>query len=633
MGHNLVLPRSPLLGRSESLALVQQLLLQEDVGLLTLTGPGGIGKTRLALQAAANVLDHFVDGVYLVALAAIGDPARVLEAAVQTLGVRAGVGQPLPDALADHLRSQRQLLVLDNFEQVLPAAPAIADLLRACPQLKVLVTSRAPLHLYGEHEYAVSPLALPTPEDLGKLGPATPDPRAAAEAVACLRGYAAVDLFCRRAAAVHPSFALTPANAAAVAEICIGLDGLPLAIELAAARVKLFGPATLAARLHERLALFTGGAQDLPPRQRTLRDEIAWSYNLLRPEDQALFRRLAVFAGGFTLEAAQAVAIPASAGPSVLDSLTALVDQSLVRVVEQPHGEPRLGMLETIRAYAREQLEADGEVETVYRLHAEYYLAVAETAGAELLGSQAVPLRRLIAEQENFRAALAWSQHVSPYSALRDPQRAALALRLVGALWNYWLMHGDWSEGRRWIEGALEGAGAAAANQEARLNALLGGGGLALLQADYAVARARLQECVALADTRGAGRVAVDAAVGLGLIAIELHELGEAQTWLERALAQARQDGYTLGIGGALLHLGSVLCERRAYAQAQAFYEDGLAQYEQLQAEWDIADALHYLAQAARLQGHSVRERHSLPTAWPVGGALGLPSGGGLSSA
>ena len=395
-------------------------------------------------------------------------------------------------------------------------------------------------------------------------------------------------------AIVQPGFALTSANAAAVAHICIGLDGLPLAVELAAVRVKLFGPATLAARLHERLALLTGGPQDLPPRQRTLRDEIAWSYNLLCPEDQALFRRLAVFAGGFTLEAAQAVVRPARASLAVLDSLTTLIDQSLVRIVEQPHAEPRLAMLATIREYAHEQLDAAGEAEAVRRLHAEYYLAVAETANAQLLGNQAVPLRRLIAEQENLRAALAWSLRASS----SDPHSGALALRLVGVLWNYWLMHGDWSEGRRWIERALAGAGARAEMREARLNALLGGGALALLQADYAPARAHLQECVALATAWGAGRVVVDAAVGLGLIAIELHELAQAKTWLEQALAQARQDGYTLGIGGALLHLGSVQCELRAYAQAQALYAAGLAQYEELQAEWDIADALHYLAQA-----------------------------------
>ncbi|MFN8470222.1 MAG: LuxR C-terminal-related transcriptional regulator, partial [Caldilineaceae bacterium] len=236
-------------------------------------------------------------------------------------------------------------------------------------------------------------------------------------------------------------------------------------------------------------------------------------------------------------------------------------------------------------------------------LHAEYYLAVAETADAQLLGNQAVPLRRLIAEQENLRAALAWSLRASS----SDPHSGALALRLVGVLWNYWLMHGDWSEGRRWIERALAGAGARAEMREARLNALLGGGALALLQADYAPARAHLQECVALATAWGAGRVVVDAAVGLGLIAIELHELAQAKTWLEQALAQARQDGYTLGIGGALLHLGSVQCELRAYAQAQALYAAGLAQYEELQAEWDIADALHYLAQASRLLGDSAR--------------------------
>jgi predicted ATPase len=260
--------------------------------------------------------------------------------------------------------------VLDNFEQVLPAAPAVAELLHACPQLKVLVTSRASLHLYGEHEFAVPPLALPEAKELSALETGALD----AAGVASLRQRAAVDLFCRRAAAVQPGFSLTPDNALAVANICIGLDGLPLAIELAAARLKLFGPATLAARLQERLALLTGGAQDLPPRQRTLCDEIAWSYYLLQPEEQLLFCRLGVFAGGFTLEAAQAVAGPESSpvdspagstagahGLDVLDGIAALVDQSLVRQLEQAGGEPRFGMLETLREYALEQLERSGE--------------------------------------------------------------------------------------------------------------------------------------------------------------------------------------------------------------------------------------------------------------------------------
>lgn len=603
MAHNLVLPRTPLLGRSEALAQVQHLVLQEDAGLITLTGPGGIGKTRLALQAAANLLDHFADGVYFVALAAIVDPILVLEAVAQTVGLRVGAGQPLPVALADHLRQQQLLLVLDNFEQVLPAAPAVADLLHACPQLKVLVTSRVLLHLYGEHTFPVPPLALPHAEEVDRIV-ARPSP---GDAVADLRRYAAVDLFCRRAAAVQPSFTLTPANAVPVAQICIGLDGLPLAIELAAARLKLFGPATLATRLHERLALLTGGPQDLPARQRTLRDEIAWSYNLLQPEEQQLFRHLAVFAGGFSLEAAQNVAACGRSGVSVLDSLTTLVDQNLLRILEQPHGEPRLGMLATIREYAREQLDANGEGEPVRRRHAEYFLAVAETADVELLASQAAPLRRLIAEQENIRAALTWSLHEFRCAPGADPPPAELGLRLVGSLWNYWLMHGDWSEGRRWIEATLRATSRTEASAEARMRALMGSGALALLQADYGVARTHLQECVVLASASGDGRVAVEAAVGLGLIAIELHELAQAQTWLEQALAQARQIGFTFGTAGAFIHLGSVMCERRAYAQAQAFYEEGLAHYEELQAEWDIADAIHYLAQAARLQGDTVR--------------------------
>ena len=342
--NNIVLPRSPLIGRSNALAEIQHLLLQEHVALLTLTGPGGIGKTRLALQAAANLLGHFADGVYFVSLASIADAALVLPAVAETLGVRE-TKAPLWEDVLECLRHKQLLLVLDNFEQVLPAAALVAELLPTCRGLKVLVTSRSPLHLYGEQEYPVPPLALPPPEEFAEVPPG---------AESNLRRYAAVDLFCRRAAAVQPGFDLTPANAAAVAKICIGLDGLPLAIELAAARVKLFGPSTLQARLQERLALLTGGPHDLPLRQRTLRDEIAWSYHLLRPEDQLLFRRLAVFAGGFTLAAAETVT-RALGDPvlDVLDCLAALVDQNLIRPPEHASGEPRFGMLATIHEYPR----------------------------------------------------------------------------------------------------------------------------------------------------------------------------------------------------------------------------------------------------------------------------------------
>jgi predicted ATPase/DNA-binding CsgD family transcriptional regulator len=676
MAHNLVLPRSPLLGRSDTLSLVQQMLLREDVALLTLTGPGGIGKTRLALQAAANLLDHFVDGVYFVALAAIVEPALVLPAVAQALGARPDRAQPVQAALEEYLRDRQLLLVLDNFEQVLPAAGPIAELLHARARLKVLVTSRAPLHLYGEHEFAVPPLALPDARDLEQFAPGALIPTAV-DAVTGLRHYAAVDLFCRRAAAVQPSFALTPANALAVAQICIGLDGLPLAIELAAARLKLFGPAALAERLQQRLALLTGGAQDLPPRQRTLRDEIAWSYRLLRPEEQLLFRRLGVFCGGFTLAAAQAVGnLDGETQPrvplDVLDGLATLVDQSLLRQWEQARGEPRLGMLETIREYALEQLEDSGEAELVRGCHARHFLAFAETMSHELDAAAAKQwvCTRLHADFENMRAAIAWcaaGQSGAPGdrdSAAYPPKPAIdpaeLALRLAGALAWFALSGERLHDVAGLLESALQLGGGA---NRVRAQALWAAGTVAMFSGSYAAARAHLaascdlyraagdrhglalalreacaaafaQRDLSAAQQYGEECIALFRAAGdQGDLALAYDNLGgtfaaqgnyaaaRAAYEEEHAISQAL--GYRSTLGLASMGRGWVAGLRGDYAAALGFLEQAVPIFRELNESWTLAQALLLTGEVARCSGDRLRAgrcyRESVTLAHQVG--------------
>jgi predicted ATPase/DNA-binding XRE family transcriptional regulator len=405
---DLASPPTPLIGREYEEAALVHLLRQEDVRLVTLTGPPGVGKTRLGCQVAATMCETFADGVVFVALAAVRDPSLVLSALAQSVEVPEVGSRPAAELVRTALRKRQMLLLLDNFEQVLDAAPAIAELLATCPRVKVVVTSRAVLRVRAEREFPVPPLAVP---DLAHLPP-----------LADLGQYPAVALFVQRVQAVKPTFALTMGNAPAVATICARLDGLPLAIELAAARGKVFTPQALLARLDRRMGLLTEGARDLPERQRTLRQAIAWSYDLLEARDQRLFRRLAVFLGGWTLEAAEAVCDAGGDSEdsvledSVLEGLTSLVDKSLVVADEgaqggpnaaSTQGEPRFTMLETLREYGLERLAASGEEEALRRRHLDYYLRLAETAEPALKGpGQATWLARLEREHDNLRAAL-----------------------------------------------------------------------------------------------------------------------------------------------------------------------------------------------------------------------------------
>jgi predicted ATPase/class 3 adenylate cyclase/DNA-binding XRE family transcriptional regulator len=443
--HNLPVQPSPILGREREIEDVCRLLRRDYVRLVTLTGPGGSGKTRLSLQVAADVLEAFPDGVWSVRLSRLTDPELVVPTIAQTFELKESGGRPLGQVVQGYLRDKHLLLVLDNFEQVAPAASRIGELLTVCPGVKVLVTSRVALHLRGEHEYAVRPLALPAPGHL-------PPPER-------LSQYAAVALFIERAQAALADFAVTNVTAPAVAEICARLDGLPLAIELAAARVKLLPPPTLLKRLERRLPLLVGGASDVDERQQTMRNTLAWSYDLLAPEERRLFRRLAVFVGGCTLEAAEAVCVaPEGAEPltiDLLDGLGRLVDQSLVQQRTEGEeggeggGEPRFRMLHIIREFAFEQLEASGEAEALWQAHARFAMTLCPPSPVGMrAASDALWLAQLEREHDNLRAALGWAL---------DRGEVRLSLRLGVGVAPFWWARCYYDEGRRMLTRIVAG--------------------------------------------------------------------------------------------------------------------------------------------------------------------------------
>jgi predicted ATPase/class 3 adenylate cyclase len=547
---NLPVQPTELVGREDDLAALKALLGEGGVSLVTLTGPGGTGKTRLALQAAADLLDTFADGAFFVDLSPIADPALVLPAIAQALGVREGGGRTLAEALNGYLVGKRLLLVLDNFEQVVDAAPVVADLLAASPDLRVVATSREPLRLRAEREFAVAPLATPP---LRRLPPL--DDLARVPAVA---------LYVQRATAARRGFALTADNARPVAEVCARLDGLPLAIELAAARVKVLSPAALLERLADRLKVLTGGARDLPARQQTLRAAIAWSHDLLSTDDRALFRRLGVFAGGFSFATAEAI-VDTDGALDLFAGIASLVDKSQLRQEEQADGEPRFRLLETIRAFALEQLDASEEAVAFRRAHAAHFLALAEDAAPELVGPRQVTwLDRLEADHDNLRAALGWFE-------VHD--EAAL-LRLAGALWEFWRVRGHLSEGLRWLERALASQ---STDSEERQRALAGAGDLANSLGDYGRAESWFRAGLAIARRRYDASGVAALLNNLGAVALARGDIADAEQRFEESLNRSQSLGDRRRAAVALSNLGAIDQYRGNHASAASRYETCLA--------------------------------------------------------
>jgi predicted ATPase/class 3 adenylate cyclase len=555
--NNLPLQATPLIGREREVEAVCGLLRSPETRLLTLLGPGGTGKTRVGLQVAAELVDDFEDGVFFVPIAAITDPTLVAPTIARVLGLSEGGAQPPEELLEGYLRDRQTLLLLDNLEQVLESASVVDRLLSTAANLKILATSRIPLGLYGEYEFPVPPLSLPDPESLPPLEH--------------LPEYEAVRLFVERARAVKPDFSLTEENAPAVVEICARLDGLPLAIELAAARIKLLPPQVLLDRLGNRLKILTGGARNLPERQRTLRNAIEWSYGLLDEGEKMLFGRLGVFSSGATLEAMEAVCDAEGDLPTdAFEGASSLLDKSLLRQEEGAGGEPRFVMLETIHEFANVMLEDSGEAEAVRRARAEYFLALAEEAEPMLWGAEdATWLDRLDREHDNMRAVLSWAI---------EHEEATLALRVGGALRWFWYMEGYYGEGRRWLEAALDKDwGAAAA--DARARALEGVGWLAAGQGDLDRAEAAAKEGLKLSTEAGLGDVvAADLQNVLGeAVARQRGDYERAAELLTEGVALHRKAGDIRGVAWSLGNLANVSSDRGNYEQAKELYEEGLA--------------------------------------------------------
>ncbi|MGH2681918.1 MAG: ATP-binding protein [Actinomycetota bacterium] len=538
--------------------------------LLTLTGPGGTGKTRLSIQVGVELLGLFEHGVFFVSLAPIEDPALVASTIAHTLGL-AEEARPVMETLTEHLRDREMLLILDNFEQITAAGPAVGELLQAAPRLKVLVSSRAVLHVTGEQEYPVPPLQLPDVEHLPPLD--------------ALSQYESVALFIQRAKAVHPGFAVTDENAPAVAEICARLDGLPLAIELAAARVRVLSPDAILERLQNRLALLTGGARDLPRRQQTLRDAIGWSYDLLDDPERILFARLSAFVGGCGLDASEAVCAP-ELGIDILDGLSSLVDKSLLRRLDTEAGEPRFRMLQVMREYALERLDEGKELEEVHGRHADFFLGLGEEAEPHLLGpDQARWLDVVELEHDNIRSAIEWFKR-------NDVTRA---LRLGAAVWRFWQIRGFLQEARQRLTELLELPGVSE-DPVVHAKALEAAAGVKYWMADFEEARNLYEQTLEIHRARGDRAEQANALYNIGFtysVASEDHD--RAREFIGEALAVFRDLGDRSGEAKCLWRLSWSFWLQKEYDLARNYLVDAEAAFRELRDPFSLGWVLHTL--------------------------------------
>jgi non-specific serine/threonine protein kinase len=582
--HNLPPQAGPILGRSDDIAAVRARLQRPNVRLLTLLGSGGCGKTRLAVQVAADCLPEFAGGVWFVDLSSVRDADKVAFAIGRTLEIAQPLDdQPYLQRVAEIIGRRRTLLILDNVEQVIQAGDRIVELLASCSELKVLVTSREPLHVRWEHEYHLAPLA-EVPATLADIEVVAASP--------------AVDLFVRRAQAIRPVWQLTATNVLAVAALCNHLDRLPLAIELAAARIKLFTPEAMLARVDQSLEFLMTPARDFPQRHRGLRLAISWSYDLLTDDERTTFRRVAVFAGGWTLDAARDVVGSSSADDTlVLETLDGLVDKSLLRVDFQPDGEPRFSMLETIREFAAGKLMSAGEVEATQALHAAWCLSLAEAAEPDLSGpGQLDRLEQLEREHDNFRSALRWSFRGG------DPLCGA---RLAAALGKFWEFRGYHEEARQWLSDALAVRGGLPAGSRAKLTRAAGH--IAFLRSDYGVSRELLAESLALSREAVDQAGAVQTLVNLARVTLSSQDDAQAEVLLDEALAIALELSDTSRAASSLQLLGLIDYSHRRLGSASTRLEQSLAMRRALGDAWATAQTLCDLGLVLYAQGCAQR--------------------------